>query len=700
MRAALLLAAALLAPTAAVGQEPAEPGGAATALADTIPTPVYRLGGIEATVARGALPADRVPFAITMLESADRHVATPAVDLQELLRRVPGVVVGNRHNLAMDTRVVVRGFGARSAFGVRGVRILLDGIPLTLPDGQAALTNVDPGSIGRVEVIRGPAAALYGNAAGGVIALSTTEPPPDGMLEVRAAAGTYGTGDPGNLVRLQGNAGGTGVRDSWFVGLSHLATDGFRDYSSARRTGLNARYRRVVGERSAVTAILNVAVVPLAQNPGALPLDSAEQRPRMAWPQNVSTGSSKEVSQAQGGAAFSHDLGPALVEAAAYGLGRSMDNPLPFGRYIRLARSGGGARVVMRAADDRPTSWTAGFEAQMQSDDRVERDNIAGAMGGATYQDRVDRVASLAPFAFAQVDVHPRLAVRVGGRYDAVVFDSENRLGSAAADRSARRVLDAWSGSTGALFQLGTGVAAFGSLSTWFQTPTTTELINVPPQPGEECCQTGFNPDLEPQDGWGWEAGLRGRTGPVAWEVTGFDLSVRNEILPFQVEGVDGRDFYRNAGRSVHRGVEVGGNAGLGRGWGIGVAYAYSGFRFDEQGDDALAGNRLPGIPPHRLDAWLSRTAGVVTMELELEWVDRAPVNDANTAFAPAYAIADVRAARQMAVAGAMLEPFVAVTNVLDVRYSASVVINAFGGRYHEPGPGRALLLGLRARFR
>jgi iron complex outermembrane recepter protein len=102
------------------------------------------------------------------------------VDLQELLRRVPGVVVGNRHNLAMDTRVVVRGFGARSAFGVRGVRILLDGIPLTLPDGQAALTNVDPGSIGRVEVLRGPAAALYGNAAGGVIALTTMEPRPAG----------------------------------------------------------------------------------------------------------------------------------------------------------------------------------------------------------------------------------------------------------------------------------------------------------------------------------------------------------------------------------------------------------------------------------------------------------------------------------------------------------------------------------------
>lgn len=700
MRALVLLTAALLAPAAALAQEPTARGDTVPATADTLPAPVYRLGGVEATVARGALPVERVPFAITVLESIDRHPAYPAVDLQELLRRVPGVVVGNRHNLAMDTRVVVRGFGARSAFGVRGVRILLDGIPVTLPDGQAALTNVDPGSIGRVEVIRGPAAALYGNAAGGVIALATVEPPAGGLLEARAAAGSYGTGDLGNLIRLQGNAGRSGSRDAWFVGLSHLDTDGFREYSRARRTGVSARYRRAIGERSAMSAVLNVATVPRAENPGALPLDSAEQRPRMAWPQNVATGSSKEVTQAQGGLALTHDLGSALVEAAAYGLGRSMDNPLPFGRYIRLKRAGGGGRLVARAADDRPVSWTAGVEAQLQSDDRIERDNLAGEMGGATHQDRVDRVASIAPFAFAQVPVHPRIALRAGGRYDAVVFDSEDRLGVAVEDRSARRALDAWSGSAGTLVDLGLGLTGFASFSTWFQTPTTTELINVPPEPGEPCCQTGFNPDLEPQDGWGWEAGLRGRTGVVAWEIAGFDLRVRNEILPFQVEGAEGRDFYRNAGRSSHQGVEVGATTELGRGWGAGLAYAYSGFRFDEPDDDALAGNRLPGVPPHRLDAWLARRAGRTSVDLEVEWVDRAPVNDANTAFAPGYALVDARAARELAVGGADVEPFVALTNLLDARYSASVVINAFGGRYHEPGPGRALLLGVRARFR
>ncbi len=672
-----------------------------TVPADTLPAaPVYRLPGIEARVSRGALPLERVPVATSVIQGADLHPASRAVDLQELLRRVPGIVVGNRHNLAMDTRISVRGFGARSAFGVRGVRIVMDGIPLTLPDGQAALTNVDMGSIGRVEVLRGPAAALYGNAAGGVISLITEDTGGRGFAEARVATGTYGTGDPTNLWRIQANAGGGGARDAWFVGVSHFSTDGFREFSRAERSGLNARYRRALGERTSVTAVLHTATVPVAENPGALPIDSAEQRPRMAWPQNVATGSGKVVSQLQGGASITHDLGGLVLEAAAYGLGRNMDNPLPFGRYIRLDRTGGGARTLLHAGADRSVSWTAGLEAQWQRDDRLERDNVAGEMAGAVHQDRIDRVSTFAPFAFVQVPVHRRVAFRVGGRYDAVVFDSDDRLGVGAADRAARRVLDAWSGSAGGLVDLGVRWRAWTSISTWFQTPTTTELINVPPQPGEACCQAGFNPELEPQDGWGWEAGLEGGTGSLTWEVVGFDLRARNEILPFQVEGVDGRDFYRNAGRSAHRGLELGATARPTNGVTAGLTYAYSAFRFTEPVDPDLQGNRLPGIPPHRLDARVSWRIGSTSLQAELEWSDRYPVDDANSDSAPAHTLIDLRAAHGFTTPAGAVEPFAAVTNVLDSRYSSSVVINAFGGRYHEPGPGRSLLVGVRARFR
>jgi iron complex outermembrane recepter protein len=679
----------------------AQTAGSAPA-SDTLPrAPVYRLGPIEATVTRGALPAERVPFAISTIEATELHPATPAVDLHEVLGRVPGVVVGNRHNLAMDTRVVVRGFGARSAFGVRGVRLLLDGIPLTLPDGQATVTNVDPGSLGRVEVLRGPAAALYGNAAGGVIAMTSAEPPAEGLLEATMAAWAptaRATRPDSSGSRGTPAGAGSGTRGSWVFRTCRRTGSG----TTRGRGGRGSMPGTGVpwGERTGVSVILNVATVPLAENPGALPLDSALTRPRMAWPQNVATGSSKEVAQSQGGASVTHDLGPARVEAAVHGLDRRMDNPLPFGRYIRLDRTGGGARVLMRAADDRATSWVVGVETQVQRDDRVERDNLAGEMGGELYQDRIDRVTSWAPFAFAQVAVHPRIALRAGGRYDAVIFDSDDRLGGTAAERSARRTLDAWSGSTGALVDLGAELRGWVSVSTWFQTPTTTELINVPPTSGEPCCQTGFNPELEPQDGWGWEAGIAGRRGAVDWEVVAFDLTVRNEIFPFQVEGIPGRDFYRNAGRSAHRGVELGTLASFRSGWSAALAYAVSDFRFTGPADPALTDNRLPGIPPHRVDGRVGWRDARHRLELAMEWVDRMPVDDGNADFAPSYTLVDLRAARTLTAGFGSVEPFLAITNLLDTRHSASVVINAFGGRYHEPGPGRALLTGVRARFR
>jgi iron complex outermembrane recepter protein len=672
----------------------------AGAAAGQVPDSVVPLGSVEATVARGAHPVEQVPFAISVVEPTGLHPAMPAVDLQELLRRVPGVVVSNRHNLAMDTRIAVRGFGARSAFGVRGVRILLDGIPLTLPDGQAALTNVDPGSIGRIEVLRGPAAALYGNAAGGVIAMTTMEPPAGGYLEGRAAVGTYGTADLANLVRLQGNAGGMGQRDAWFVGVSHLSSAGYRDHSRAERTGVTGRYRRAVGERTAVTVVANVANVPVALNPGSIPLDSMQARPRMAWPQNVATRASKEVAQAQGGAAFTHRFDAAVFEAAAYGLGRKMDNPLAFGRYIRLDRRGGGARVLARAPDLEAVTWTVGVEVQGQSDDRLERDNQAGEMAGPVHQDRVDRVASAAAFGFVQLPLHSRFSIRAGTRYDAVVFDSDNRLGATPEDRSARRTLDALSGSVGGLAAVGERGQAWASVSSWFQTPTTTELINTPPPTGEPCCPTGFNPDLDPQDGWGVEAGVRGRSRRLGWEVVGFDLRARNEILPFQVEGIPGRDFYRNAGRSTYRGIEVAGTLSAGGGWSAEIGYAFSDFRFIDPPPPASRGDRLPGIPPHRVDAGLAWLGHGWNLRLDAEWADRTPANDANTGFAPAYTVLDLRVSRRLTPRGAEVEPFMAITNLTDARYSGALTINAFGGRYHEPAPARALLLGVRARFR
>ena len=669
---------------------------------DTLPagdTTVYRLAPLEARVTRGPVPLERVPHAVSTLEGWQFRTARPQIDLHEALRRVPGVAVDNRHNLALGTRISIRGFGARSAFGVRGIRLLVDGIPLTLPDGQTALTNVDLGSADRIEVLRGPAAVLYGNAAGGVVSVTTMDPPREGLAEARLGVGSYGSGNLDNLVRLQANLGDRWARGSWFVGVSHLDLDGYREHSRARRTGVNARFRHTPDSRSWLGVAVNVATVPRAENPGSLPADSAEADPRMAWPVNVATRSGEEAAQGQAGILYGRQIGAIEAEVTGYGQLRALENPLPFGRYIRLRRAAGGGRLAVRSVPAASVGWTAGLELQAQRDRRLERDNLDGEIGGVTHRSQIDRVTAVAPFVSAQVPVGSGVDLRAGARYDRVAFDTEDRLDTGTGDQSGARTLDAWSGSAGLVLNVSESVRGWASLSSWFQTPTTTELINAPPAPGEPCCPGGFNPELEPEEGAGVEAGVRS-SGAVAWEVVGYLFRARNLVLPFQVEGIEGREFYRNAGRTRHAGVEASLRARLPVGLSAGLAYAWTDLRFGGRAFDDVEGKRVPGVAPHRLNAHLDRVTGPLHAALELEWVSRYPVNDANSAHNAAYVVADARVARRVELGGAALEPFLEISNLLDRAYNSSVVINAFGGRYYEPAPGRAWLLGLRASFR
>lgn len=687
---------ALVALAAVVG-----PGHTAAQDPDSVrtDTTVYHLDPVEASITRDATPLDRLPHATSVVRAAEFRPARPQVDLHEALRRVPGVAVDNRHNLALGTRISIRGFGARSAFGVRGVRLLVDGIPLTLPDGQATLTNVDLGSTERIEVLRGPAAVLYGNAAGGVVSIRSLEPPEGGLAEARVAAGSYGTDELGNLMRLQANVGDRWDRGSWFLGVSHLDLDGYREHSRARRTGVNARFRWAPDDRSRLSVVVNGATVPVAENPGSLPADSAEADPRMAWPTNVATGSGEEAAQGQAGAVYARRIGIVELEAAGYGQARRLENPLPFGRYIRLRRAAGGGRLVARSLPAAAVGWAAGVELQTQRDRRLERDNVDGGIGGATHRDQVDRVTALAPFVTVQAPLGAGVEARAGARYDRVRFETADHLDAGGEDRSGGRTLDAWSGSVGLAFALAADVRGWTSASTWFQTPTTTELINAPPASGEPCCPGGFNPGLEPEQGRGLEAGVRG-TGRITWEVVGYDFRARNLILPLQVAGAEGREFYRNAGRTRHRGIEASARAALPGGLSAGAAYAWTDLRFRGADGSDTDGQRVPGVAPHRLNAHLDARRGALSGGVEAEWVSRYPVDDANTAHNDAYVVLDARVARRVPLAGVRLEPFIEVSNLLDRRYSSSVVINAFGGRYFEPAPGRAWLLGLRAAFR
>ena len=661
---------------------------------DSIP-----LDTLHVQVARTGTALRLVPAAVTVILQHDIAHARPAVGLDEALATVPGVHIANRENLALGSRITLRGFGARAAFGVRGVRIIADGIPLTLADGQSNLNNLDLAGAARIEVLRGAASALYGNAAGGVILVETVPP-----ADVPTASGRIVLGDEagrtvGALTRFDAAVSAPLARGGLRVGASWLDREGVRAHAAARQGLLNAMLVQQLAPATSLRVVLNTAHLPRAQNPGSLPFDSAQQRPRSAWPNNVRTGSGEEATQIQAGAVLQQGFGAHEATFTAWGAHRSLENPIPVA-FIAIDRRAGGARAQFDYAGER-IRFTAGVEAELQRDDRYEWSNDGGERGAEQRRDQLDAVTTVAPFARASVRLGRALA-SLGARYDRVAFNTTDRL-TADGEQSGSRTLSAFSPSLALLFELSPHVSAYANVASAFQTPTTTELANAPPPAGAPCCPAGFNESLEPERTIGGEAGVRGTV--TTWlhlDAAAFHYAVRDAVVPFQVEGIEERSFFRNAGRTRHRGFELAAVATPTARLRLRAAYTRLAVTFVDDGDPAASneGHDVPGVAPTRAFAEVS-WRGPVGLELDVEHTGGYYANDANTstAFVPDATVFGARAYGTLTLRGTAIEPFLAVRNLTDERYVGAAAINAFGGRFFEPAAGRTTLIGASVRI-
>lgn len=663
-------------------------------------TPVVRLAPVHVTVTRLAEPLNHVAQGVATVEGAAIQRARATLGLDEALSLVPGVAASSRYNFSLGTRLSIRGFGARAGFGVRGIRVLVDGIPLTNADGQAKLNNLDLATAGSIEVIRGPASALYGNAAGGVVSVRSQTPPPQALAgQARVTFGDYGPGTRlGNLAKWQAQLGGRLGAADYTASVSHTSVDGFRDHSRGVLTQLNGVASYALDAKSSLRLVLNAADQPLGQNPGALTLDTALRRPQAAAPNNLRLGTAEDDRQIQSGLGYARQLGTSKLDVMVYGVNRTVNNPTVTS-VIDLNRHAGG----MRSSVSTPFSLggvgvtlVEGVDVELQRDARKEFTPQTGGVRGAQTRDQIDRVASVGPFAEGELALTPRLRISAGARYDDVRFNTDDRF-LADGDNSGSRSLHAVSPKASLLYDLGDFGSAYVTVATSFQTPTTTELINAPPPAGQACCQGGFNQDLNPERALSWEAGTHGNlAGWLRYDLAAYTMEVRDEILSYQLPSIN-RDFYRNAGRARHRGLELGLQAAVTDFLELDGAYTLSRFTFleDVVGTANYAGNRLPGVPPEELTGRATLHLRGFDTEAEVQHVASYFVNDANTASNPAYTVTNLRLDGRRNFAGLGVAPFFAVENLFDRRYNSSVVINAAANRYFEPAPGRHYLVGL-----
>jgi iron complex outermembrane receptor protein len=667
-------------------------GSTTAALAQT-PAPAQ--GPLEEIIVTATMldrPLDRVPAAVSVVTAGDIQDARQQLALDEALSRVPGLFMQNRYNFAQDLRVSIRGFGARAQFGIRGIKVLVDGIPETLPDGQGSVDSIDLGATSQIEVIRGPSSSLYGNASGGVISLTSEGGGAEPYAQVRVAGGKYG------YQKAQFKTGGRTDRLDYLISYSDQELEGWRQQSAYKNELLTGRFDVDLGNDRSFLTVINFTDQPVSDDAGGITRAMAESNPRSAWPANVQFAAGEALEQTRVGFVYTTPVGErGSIEARNYYVWRDFGNSLPVlaGGVVDLDRRfvGGGFNYSHEGFWlDRPNRFIVGADFDDQDDDRRRFNNNAGR--ALTFEQN-ERVKSEGIFLQNELSVSERVLLTLGLRVDTVEFDVTDYF---LADGNDSGVLefDDTSPMAGVVVSINDGLAFYSTYSSAFETPTTTEL-NQP-----FLTRGGFNSALSPQFAENFEVGLRGRIGSNhRYELALFTIDVEDELIPYPVftapggTVVSGRNYFQNAAKSSRDGLEFSWLGKPTERLRTTVSYAYSDFKFEDFVDSSgtsFTGNVIPGTAENVLFGEIVYTAprGWFVAGDAL-YTGEQFADNANSAagLVDDYTLVNLRFGYDVEFDRLTLSPFAGVHNVTDEAYTANVRLNAFGGRFFEPGPGR-----------
>jgi len=684
------------------------------ARADEIPA----LAEIVITATRVQAPAFDVPASISDVPADALRQDALGINLADDIGFVPGLLARNRNNYAQDQQISIRGIGANSTFGIRGVRIYQDGIPQTGPDGQGQVSQFNLDSAQRVEVLRGPFSALYGNSSGGVIQIFTADGTAPGAVRTNIGYGSFGE------FRAGVDASDAVGPLAYNVDFTHFFVEGYRPHASARNESFNGKVDYQFAPRGKLTFIANVLSRPDSNDPLGLTAAEFAANPDQTDPAATQFNTRKSLQQQQGGLVL--DLGLTdrqSVRLMGYYGHRSVLQFLSIpvgaqtpatsaGGVIDLDRlfGGGDARWTWQGAlAGRPLSWVVGVSYDTQNELRRGYNNfIGGTLGilGAQRRNENDIARDIDEYTQGSWEFVPRWTLTAGIRHSEVRFLSEDHyITPTNGNDSGAVTFTASSPVAGLLFAARPWLHLYASYGQGFQTPLGSELAYRPDG------GAGLNFALRPARSDNSEIGAKLRLrGDLTGEVTAFDTRTRNEIVV--ATNIGGRSTYQNAGRTRRSGAEASLEYRFAGEWRAQIAYTYvdaiyiDGYATCTASPCAkpsqlvASGNRLPGVPHN--DAY-----GRIAWGQPLGWrasligqyVSAIAVNDANTAFAAAYPVFNASGGYAAQLRSTRLSVFLRLDNLLDRRYAGSIIVDDGNGRYFEPAPGFNVFAGFTADF-
>ncbi|HFT4397888.1 TPA: TonB-dependent receptor PqqU [Klebsiella pneumoniae] len=655
------------------------------------------------------------PAAVSVVNGDEMRQAAPRVNLSESLGAVPGLQVQNRQNYAQDLQLSIRGFGSRSTYGVRGLRIYVDGIPATMPDGQGQTSNIDIGSVDTIEVLRGPFSALYGNSSGGVINVTSqtgTQPP---TVEASSYYGSFGTWHYG--MKATGAVGdGSHAGDvDYTVSTNRFTTHGYRDHSGARKNLANARLGVRINDVSKLTLLLNSVDIK-ANDAGGLTADEWRDNPRQS-PRGDQYNTRKNTRQTQAGLRYERQLSAQDDLSVMMYAGEretTQFQSIPRAPQLKPSHAGGvidltrhyqgiDTRLTHRGELLVPVTLTAGLDYENMSERRKGYENFVMVNGapqygeqGALRRNERNLMWNVDPYLQTQWQLTDRLSLDAGVRYSSVWFDSNDYYitpgnGDDSGDASYHKWLPAGS----LKYALTDAWNVYLSAGRGFETPTINELSYRSDN------QSGLNFGLKPSTNDTVEIGSKTRIGNGLFTAALFQTNTDNEIVVDSSSG--GRTSYKNAGKTRRQGMELGLDQQFGESWRLKAAWTWldATYRTNVCDDASCNGNRIPGI---------ARNMGYASFGYQPEqgWYAGSDIrymsdimaNDENTAKAPSWTVVGLTTGYKWSYGRMDMDLFGRIDNLFDREYVGSVIVNESNGRYYEPAPGRNYGIGLNLAWR
>ncbi|HDU4121103.1 TPA: TonB-dependent receptor [Klebsiella pneumoniae subsp. pneumoniae] len=655
------------------------------------------------------------PAAVSVVNGDEMRQAAPRVNLSESLGAVPGLQVQNRQNYAQDLQLSIRGFGSRSTYGVRGLRIYVDGIPATMPDGQGQTSNIDIGSVDTIEVLRGPFSALYGNSSGGVINVTSqtgTQPP---TVEASSYYGSFGTWHYG--MKATGAVGdGSHAGDvDYTVSTNRFTTHGYRDHSGARKNLANARLGVRINDVSKLTLLLNSVDIK-ANDAGGLTADEWRDNPRQS-PRGDQYNTRKNTRQTQAGLRYERQLSAQDDLSVIMYAGEretTQFQSIPRAPQLKPSHAGGvidltrhyqgiDTRLTHRGELLVPVTLTAGLDYENMSERRKGYENFVMVNGapqygeqGALRRNERNLMWNVDPYLQTQWQLTDKLSLDAGVRYSSVWFDSNDYYitpgnGDDSGDASYHKWLPAGS----LKYALTDAWNVYLSAGRGFETPTINELSYRSDN------QSGLNFGLKPSTNDTVEIGSKTRIGNGLFTAALFQTNTDNEIVVDSSSG--GRTSYKNAGKTRRQGMELGLDQQFGESWRLKAAWTWldATYRTNVCDDASCNGNRIPGI---------ARNMGYASFGYQPEqgWYAGSDIrymsdimaNDENTAKAPSWTVVGLTTGYKWSYGRMDMDLFGRIDNLFDREYVGSVIVNESNGRYYEPAPGRNYGIGLNLAWR